>query len=242
MQQFTIKTITPGKDEKSPTVIMSTDGARMSGFDKKLAALVPGTIIEVELEINGKFNNIKKWHLLQEAKSPAAPVNEYTSFFTDQQLAFLGAVYLIGTGCVEKESSLGKKTFNWLMSNIPADHLDSTGLKATQPMPRVPHAEDNGKDAGDKPFENVGQLLTWAFTTYKLIGTMVVMITGVKGAMQRRDFAEAKRLIIESQAKKQNPINLNRSGVTEKGVKPRVELSDRGRQRIEAGEKEGVLS
>jgi hypothetical protein len=37
---------------------------------------------------------------------------------------------------------------------------------------------------------------------------MVVTITGVKDAMQRRDFAEAKRLIIESQAKKIEPHKL----------------------------------
>ena len=66
MQKITVKSIKHDDGENKPFIITTTDGAKMSGFDTGLGNLKPGTVIEVEVKVDGKFINIKKWQPVSE--------------------------------------------------------------------------------------------------------------------------------------------------------------------------------
>lgn len=73
MQRITIAKIIPASDKDKPTFITDENGAKFSGFESALAALKKGDVIEAEIEIKGKYNNIKRHSVLVEAPPPAAP-------------------------------------------------------------------------------------------------------------------------------------------------------------------------
>ena len=192
MQKITIKTVTPGLTEKSPTVIVAVDGTKMSGFDKKLNDLLPGSMIEVELEVKGKFNNIKEWKLLQEVKStPAAAGSSLYTKYTNEQIAVFGTVQLLVAGTIDKESLLGKQVFAWLTGHLPELHITT---QPVLPMEKKPVGEVD-------LFANVGQLLEWAWKTYKLNSSKTLVLLGIEDTAQIKDFSEARKKIIESQVK-----------------------------------------
>ncbi len=76
MQRIIIKEIHPATEEKKPTVIVTEDGAKMSGFLEGLKSLTPGSIIEAELEIKGKYVNIKSFTFVSKPTEQAKPVAE----------------------------------------------------------------------------------------------------------------------------------------------------------------------
>ncbi len=67
MQKITIKEITPSTAENKPTIIVDSTGAKMSGFDNTLKSLQPGDVIEAELEVKGKYTNIKEFKMISKA-------------------------------------------------------------------------------------------------------------------------------------------------------------------------------
>jgi len=207
MQRFTVKNIILPTKEKSPIVIETSDGARMSGFDVKLADIQPGSVIEVELEVKGKFNNIKKWQLVSGQTPPAAVANTLPAAFPEEQTAVLGAVYLIGRGEVDKESRLGKKTLNWLMAHIPGDE-DPAGIKAAKVAPKPPREEaaKPPEAAADDTFKNVGQLFDWAFRTYHLPASQLLKILDVPDTYAIKDFGAARKKI---EGYMRNPLTSN---------------------------------
>jgi hypothetical protein len=66
MQKITVKSIKHDEGENKPFIITTADGAKMSGFDTGLGNLKPGAVIEVEVKVDGKFINIKKWQPVSE--------------------------------------------------------------------------------------------------------------------------------------------------------------------------------
>ncbi len=74
MQKIIIKEVHPAMEEKKPTIIVTEDGAKMSGFIEGLKSLTPGSIIEAELEVKGKYTNIKSFTFVSKpAEQPAPP-------------------------------------------------------------------------------------------------------------------------------------------------------------------------
>jgi len=67
MQKITIKEIQHNEGDNKPFVVITMDGAKMSSFDTKLGDLKPGAVLEVELQVKGKYTNIKEWKLVNAA-------------------------------------------------------------------------------------------------------------------------------------------------------------------------------
>jgi len=77
MQKIKISRI-ESKPTKKPgsilTAIYDEKDTRFSGFDTKLKDLQPGDTIQAEIEVDGKFNNIKSFTLIEKGTlQPAAP-------------------------------------------------------------------------------------------------------------------------------------------------------------------------
>jgi hypothetical protein len=73
MQKITVKSIKHDDGENKPFIITTADGAKMSGFDTGLGTLKPGAVIEVEVKVDGKFINIKKWQPVIESVANSNP-------------------------------------------------------------------------------------------------------------------------------------------------------------------------
>lgn len=58
MQKFIVKEVKPSTGEKSPTIINTEDGSKLSGFHSSLKTLTPGTEFEAEIEIKKGYTNI----------------------------------------------------------------------------------------------------------------------------------------------------------------------------------------
>lgn len=76
MQKIIVKEVTPSSGENKPTIIVDNTGAKMSGFESGLKDLTPGDTIEAELEIKGKYVNIKSFNLLQKASHQSVAKSE----------------------------------------------------------------------------------------------------------------------------------------------------------------------
>jgi hypothetical protein len=78
MQKITVKEIIPSPGDNKPTIITDTSGTKMSGFESGLKTLKPGDIIDVEIEVKGKFVNIKSYKPLEQAPPAGPPSGQAT--------------------------------------------------------------------------------------------------------------------------------------------------------------------
>lgn len=72
MQKITVKEVKGplGKGDKKFYAIKDGEGAEFTTFDTKVADLTPGSIIEAEVVVKGKYLNLGEWKLL-EAGTPS---------------------------------------------------------------------------------------------------------------------------------------------------------------------------
>jgi hypothetical protein len=67
MQQITVKEVRGplGKGERKFWAIKDPQGGEFTAFDATIAQVTPGSIIEAEIEVKGKYVNITKWTLVE---------------------------------------------------------------------------------------------------------------------------------------------------------------------------------
>ena len=71
-----IKTGKSSKGDWTNTTLTDESGGKFTSFDKQLSYLNTGAVIEAEVEIKGKFVNIKEWRLLEKGTEEPALVTE----------------------------------------------------------------------------------------------------------------------------------------------------------------------
>ena len=74
MQNIKVKEInsksgTNKKGQWTSFIVVAEDGAEFTSFDTKLSGVKSGSILSVELEVKGKYTNIKEWKLVSEPAS-----------------------------------------------------------------------------------------------------------------------------------------------------------------------------
>lgn len=79
MQKITVKSIKVDRGETNgrewtKTTITGEDGSQFQSFDTKLSSLVEGSIINAEIEVKGKYVNIKKWEMVDGLVSNPLPL------------------------------------------------------------------------------------------------------------------------------------------------------------------------
>lgn len=72
IKDISFKTGTNDKGEWKLTNITGADGAKFGSFDHHAAELKAGDVIEAEIEIKGKNNNVKSFKVLEHTAAPAA--------------------------------------------------------------------------------------------------------------------------------------------------------------------------
>lgn len=99
MQKITVKKIETksgrtGDREWMKITVHGEDDARFGSFDRKLAQLNEGDVIEAEIEVKAKGNDIVKWELVQAAPStqPAGMSTEAAQIIADAILKGLNEI------------------------------------------------------------------------------------------------------------------------------------------------------
>jgi len=165
LQKITVKEIRGplGKGDKKFYVVVDEKGAEFTTFDTKIAKVTPGSIIEADVKVEGKYVNIAEWKVLEDApaslpgsgKTPEQFDAERRSI--EAQVAFKGIIQLIEQEAIQKTDfvpgDLKTSVYDWARARLGKAAPMQASQKETK-VGTTRAAIDN------EHFENVGQLLT----------------------------------------------------------------------------------
>ena len=115
MQNIKVKKInsksgTNKKGQWTSFIVVAEDGAEFTSFDTKLSGVKSGSILSVELEVKGKYTNIKEWKLVSEPAS--TKLNElFPSSSSSMKIACLQEVGLLIRLDIEKGMNFSAPEF-----------------------------------------------------------------------------------------------------------------------------------
>lgn len=149
MQKVTVKEVTPPTAKNKPTVIVTSDGSRMSGFQSDLKSVKPGAVLEVEIEVKGNYNNIKEFKEISPGSAspgnnevyredPAKRASIEAETATKNVMNSYTQLLIAGVSIPEKLEKLWDKSLDWCDAKIQ--------LPVKQTKPPAP-----GPKAGTKP-------------------------------------------------------------------------------------------
>jgi hypothetical protein len=119
MQKITIAEVKPSDGEKKPTVVTDTTGAKMSGFDTGLKILNAGDVIEAELEVKGKYTNIKSFTIVKKAtQAETASISSCRDASIEAQVAAKIGGELLAAGIITPSDQLGHMTLAWSVHKL----------------------------------------------------------------------------------------------------------------------------
>jgi len=128
MQKIIVKEVKGplGRGEKKFFAVVDEKGAEFTTFDTKIKDVTIGSILEVELRVEGKYVNIAEWKVIEEGQSARAqvsPTTDRTRFYADFKIAALQvAGRLAAAGKIDKEEieSCADKIYAWLATQSKA--------------------------------------------------------------------------------------------------------------------------
>jgi len=159
MQKITVKEIRgPLGKGKQKFYAVVAEGIKkdFTSFDSKLAHIKVGSILNVELRIDGDYVNIEKWELVSEPlgdKSPEAKSPEIMKLQIDAQFRITALTLAINGVEPSKVFITADSFYDWLARR-----------KGSSSEPEKTADEDwenlRGEDTDVNPIKNVGDLLT----------------------------------------------------------------------------------
>ena len=219
MQQIKVKEVreVKGKSGKVFYAVVDDKGGEFTTFDTKIASVTPGSVLEIEPKVDGKYVNITEWKVLEEGKQSATSVNGKAAYgkipeqfdaerrSIESQTAFNGIIKLIEQEAILKidivPSDVEELAYEWarvrLRGTIPAKEapvVSKTGqikVDSTQKAIAVGH------------FENAGQFAAAAFKEFGLNTTDLSIRFSVTSVSGITDLDEAwKKLVSDPSLKK----------------------------------------
>ena len=190
MQRITVKEIKGplGQGEKKFYAVVDEAGAEFTTFDTKIKDITPGSVLDIEPVIKGKFVNIKEYTVMSEgtAKPPASPngykrdtasitheyilkhrLEEIKSASIEGQTAYIKIMDAFCAGKLDKESDEVNWALEWGKVKIGAS------IQSPEAKPKADNGRDDIKSGSDvktgaceeidpkAPFPSVGKLLDW---------------------------------------------------------------------------------
>ncbi len=225
MQKITIAEVNPKSTKTGGTFYMITDskGAKFSGFGSELGTYKAGDIIEADIEVDGKYTNIKASHLVQSgpATLPKDPLPaERESYKADPakiismerqaaaRIAFEFGINTSPDGIWTMREALksAEAIYQWIANGTmpPATQPKAEPDKAPAETPESKKAFDDIKSAGTKneelpPMTHIGDLLNWAYKLKPSVSSLeVCKIAGVKDATQITNYQAIAQKILEA--------------------------------------------
>ena len=213
MQKIIVKEVRGplGKGEKKFYAVVDEKGAEFTTFDTKIAQVTPGSVLEIEPKVEGKYVNISEWKVLEEGKPSVALSNGKPSYSKtpeqfdaerrsiEAQVAFKGIVELLKGTVIDKEHELAKAAFDWATVRLRAAPVKRAELAKTgSELPEATRKEQEGGNG----FKNAGQFLTKSQEVFSLNRTQVLEHPEVKALFDAGDFNKAYLKLAEIVAAK----------------------------------------
>lgn len=214
MQKVRIKEIQPSTEDKKPTVIVDDNGARMSGFDTKLRNLKAGDLIEAELEVKGKYINIKEWKLLEEGIGSSSPTSQQSSDIIWLQIdaqARISSLTLACQLCIAVQIGLddietyANKYYDWLMSPGKTKPIVTPPVSTSPPTTQTDKELERGifdKDRDPETILTLGNLFTACLEDFQLKSFEVISELGYQ---KKEDIGESPADCYRIIARLRNP-------------------------------------
>ena len=171
MQRITVKEIKGplGQGEKKFYAVVDEAGAEFTTFDTKVKDITPGSVLDIEPVIKGKFVNIKEYKIISEGTpKPASPAstngNDMSKGDWEKKQRIERASFEAQTAVkvilehTDQGAPLYQKALDWCEAKIDAN------MRAIIKVTKV--GKDVQTGAGEyidpkAPFPNVGKLLAW---------------------------------------------------------------------------------
>lgn len=213
MQEVTIKEVILPKSSKSPVVLVTADGARISAFpEKELAGLKdvkPGAVLMVDLEVKGKYTNITAFETVKPGTGEPTPPDagyrdnpetrasietqtavKATLKFAGDLLVAAGGDNVAGVTVPPELQAATDKAIAWCNAHIP-------DVPQKPPAPRQPAA------IGRADLDAKAELLAYVKGRfgYQSDATAINYITKHYGISKERIDAEPDKVLKEIQNK-----------------------------------------
>jgi len=203
-----------GKGERKFYAVISDDGAEFTSFDTKLASLLPGSVINLEPEIKGKYINIKEWSLIEEpaTQSPSAAIPAQVAprslQFDARATALNVASRLVSAGKIDITEMIPKAEIyrSWLTGE--AMRKASPQAPNTKPVTTVEEDWESMKRDDDPPkrnpddIKNLGALFTACLQDFKMNPAAVAKELGYSKTQDiTGEFADHYRAIAQVNSK-----------------------------------------
>jgi len=183
MQNITVKEVKGplGKGEKKFFAVVDAKGAEFTTFDTKIKNVAPGSILEIELRVEGKYLNIVEWKVIEEGKptqAQSSPAPDRTRIYADFKIAAIQvAGRLAAAGKIEQAEiqTCADQIYAWLSKQA------KTTAKGAQSEEKTTKEawEDIGTEERDPDtIKNLGDLFTACLADFKMNRTDVIKELG----------------------------------------------------------------
>ena len=128
MQRIKVNRVESKPTQKGGTMVAIYDdkNTRFSGSLKELQEVRQGDVIEADIEVGGRYNNITVVKSIQHIESTLVsvqpcsenPTPRHPYATTDAQVAFQGTIELIASKVINSEHPLSKAAVRWAMARL----------------------------------------------------------------------------------------------------------------------------
>lgn len=173
-QDFIVKEIKPSTGDNKPTIVITEDGSRLSGFQDGLKSLTPGTKFKAETKIEKGYINISKYEVIGDIKPlsngyDGDSLEKRASIETQNAITNIMKAYVaMWNGPSANQPSirladLWERALDWCDSKIPLSR-QKVDITAFGDKERKQYDTGSGKEEVilGPPFENAGDFWTKA--------------------------------------------------------------------------------
>ena len=140
-----IKEGTNARGDWKSFIITGEDKSKVSTFDSAAGSLKAGDTIEAEIEVKGKFTNLKSFKVIEHGAArpspkPPSPDREQS---IEQSVAVKAVVELVGYKAIPLNHPLFRATLDWLWEKLLPDSVKSPPIEPEKSTGR-PVADKSG--------------------------------------------------------------------------------------------------
>ena len=145
-------------------IITGDDKTKVSTFDHQAASLKVGDTIEAEIELKGKYANIKSFKVLGKAEAPMEhvkpkPPQVNREDMIAQQVAVKAVVELVGYKAIPLNHPLFGAVVNWCWDKLLPDSVKPPMARSGgEPLPETPPPIEHEKSTPPSVKEEKGSL------------------------------------------------------------------------------------
>jgi hypothetical protein len=187
------------------TALFDDKGTRFSGFISELKEVAEGDLVEAEIEVDGKYNNIKAVKILEHSTTTAqssdiTPTQERASI--EAQVAFKGIVDLLAASVIIPDS-LKNQAFNWAACKLKDWNKNTVDVTKTKTEINTNLQIDSiNPTRSEKPvekvvFKNLGEFYKKIYDTYHLSMSEVQKIDDIISFLNQQKLSEAWEKLVE---------------------------------------------